>query len=203
MSSLFQGSSRFSHVPPCSLRFSQVLLGSLRFSQVSRGSLMSPGSLFGSLNFSQRSDSTRRRRYIEEAELFNIEVNHHNLIINNILWNSVTKVIIFFSPAGTTGSGLFGSSLSWPRSHSEISVDPHEHSESAFTSTVLRCVMLGCFTDEKRCIWFVPEPVWFWWAGSVQWGEKLGLLLDLQWLPWVSVDWFERIYFPSVHKLRF
>lgn len=47
---------------------------------------MSPGSLFGSLNFSQRSNSTRRRRrYIEEAELFNIEVSHHNFIINNIL----------------------------------------------------------------------------------------------------------------------
>lgn len=46
---------------------------------------MSPGSLFGSLNFSQISNSTRRRRYIEEAELFNIEVNNHNFIINNIL----------------------------------------------------------------------------------------------------------------------
>lgn len=56
---------------------------------------MSPGSLFGSLNFSQRSNSTRRRRYIEEAELFNIEVSDHNFIINNILWNSVTELIIF------------------------------------------------------------------------------------------------------------
>lgn len=82
-------------VPPCSLRFSKVFLGSLRFSQVSWGSLMSPGSLLGSLNFSQRSNSTRRRRYIEDAELFNIEVSHHSFIINNIIWNSVTKLIMF------------------------------------------------------------------------------------------------------------
>lgn len=42
--------------------------------------LLSSGPLLGSLNLNQsvfwsRSDSARRRRYIEEAELFNIEVN--------------------------------------------------------------------------------------------------------------------------------
>lgn len=85
--------------------------------------VLSPGPLLGSLNLTQsvlrsRSQSARRRRYIEEAELFNIEVNevfpddlvqvdlfciwsHENLCSSSRfcwLW-----IILFFcSMAGTT-----------------------------------------------------------------------------------------------------
>lgn len=55
------------------------------------------GALLGSLNFNQKSASSprRQRRYIEEAELFNIEVNYHYFITDNIFLSfNVTKAII-------------------------------------------------------------------------------------------------------------
>lgn len=43
--------------------------------------LWSAGPLLGSLNLDQKPNAARRRRYIEEAELFNIEVNEPTEIL--------------------------------------------------------------------------------------------------------------------------
>lgn len=104
------------------------------------------GALLGSLNFTQKSASSprRQRRYIEEAEMFNIEVNYQDFINDHFFclfmllkWSYPPPPS---TPAGSTGSGLFSSSLSWPRSHSEVSADIHEHSECVFFAVLIQCL---------------------------------------------------------------
>lgn len=89
------------------------------------------GPLLGSLNFNQEvlgspPGSARRRRYIEEAELFNIEVSEQPSL--SCLVKQCANLSL--PPPGVAGCGLFRLSLPRPRTYSEISPDLHEHSKS-------------------------------------------------------------------------
>lgn len=91
-----------------------------------------PGPLLGSLNLNQgvlgsTTGSARRRRYIEEAEMFNIEVSEDSGTLNS---SDQQHFDLSFPSPGFAGRGLFCSSLPRPRAHPEISPDLHEHSKS-------------------------------------------------------------------------
>lgn len=89
------------------------------------------GPLLGSLNLKQEvllppSGSARRRRYIEEAEMFNIEVSQPS----SLNCSGSQRANLSLPPPGFAGCGLFRSSLPRPRTYSEISPDLHEYSKS-------------------------------------------------------------------------
>lgn len=93
------------------------------------------GPLLGSLNLNQgvsKTSSARRRRYIEEAELFNIEVREES---RPLKFSHIQQFNLSFPPPGFAGCGLFCSSLPRPRAYSEISPDLHEHSKSINRTT--------------------------------------------------------------------
>lgn len=90
------------------------------------------GPLLGSLNLNQwgsgsTTSSARRRRYIEEAEMFNIEVSEDSRTLNS---SDQQHFDLSFPSPGFAGCGLFCSSLPRPRAYPEISPDLHEHSKS-------------------------------------------------------------------------